>query len=149
MRHSRVGERGFTLLEVLVALAILGVGMVSVMELFGSCMKSISKADQHTKAVFLAKKILDDDLFPLNVELGQTTGTFDEPFDDFSWSRNIEPFRQGNAEEPPAAGIDEKGVHVKTVRVTLTVSITVDEESRDIVELDTLKTYFDSDKDDG
>jgi len=148
--RSRVcrGQRGFTLLEVLVAVIILAIGVVSAMELFGGCMRSIAKADLHTKAVFLAKKIIDNDTSPLDVEYGETNGDFEEPFDEFKWKKTISVYKAAGSNDAPAAdGAGGDGLHVRIAKITVAVSYARGEEDVEILSMDTLKVYFDSEKD--
>ncbi len=145
-------DRGFTLLEVLVAVAILGVSLVTTMQLFGSCMKGISKAKQHSRAVFLAKKILDDDIKPLEVEYGETEGDFEEGFEGYKWKKNISKYEPegenaGTASDKASSGTDRK-ISVKTAKITVTIQYVGDEDTKDILEISSLKTYFDSKEDD-
>lgn len=62
-RHER-GERGFNLIEVLVAMALLGVVLVSIMSLFFIGRRHVFAGKQLTKAVALGTRVLED-LAPL------------------------------------------------------------------------------------
>jgi general secretion pathway protein I len=59
------GCRGFTLLEVLVALVLLSISLVAVLELFSANLRGIAKANDYSNAVILAeskmREILDND----------------------------------------------------------------------------------------
>ena len=50
--------RGFTLLEVMVALAILGLGIVTVLELFSGSLRLGVKASRHTQAAIYAQNVM-------------------------------------------------------------------------------------------
>ncbi|HXG17858.1 MAG TPA: prepilin-type N-terminal cleavage/methylation domain-containing protein [Methylomirabilota bacterium] len=50
---------GFTLLEVMVALAILGLGIVTVLELFSGSLNIGVKASRHTQAAIYAQNVMD------------------------------------------------------------------------------------------
>ncbi|MFZ2198075.1 MAG: prepilin-type N-terminal cleavage/methylation domain-containing protein [Thermodesulfovibrionales bacterium] len=56
---------GFTLLEVLVAMALLSISLVAIFELFSADLRGIAKSDDYSHAVIMAeskmRKILDDD----------------------------------------------------------------------------------------
>ena len=58
-------ERGFTLLEILVALAIVGIALTGVLQIFSSDLKGITEADDYVKAAIKAesamREILDSD----------------------------------------------------------------------------------------
>jgi general secretion pathway protein I len=52
-------RRGFTLLEVMVALAILGIGIVSVLELFAGSARLGVKASRYTLAAIYAQNVMN------------------------------------------------------------------------------------------
>jgi prepilin-type N-terminal cleavage/methylation domain-containing protein len=52
-------RRGFTLLEVAVALAILGVGVVSCLQIFGASLRMVDRATRGTSAVREARTAMD------------------------------------------------------------------------------------------
>lgn len=51
---------GFSLLEVLIALAILGVSVVSVFQLFSITLRSTKKSEDYTRALIYAQSLLDE-----------------------------------------------------------------------------------------
>jgi general secretion pathway protein I len=51
---------GFSLLEVLIALAILGVSVVSVFQLFSITLRATKKAEDYTRAVLYSQSLLDE-----------------------------------------------------------------------------------------
>ena len=53
-------SRGFSLLEVMVALAILGIALVAIFQLFSLNLRSTQKAEGYTKAIFYARSMLDE-----------------------------------------------------------------------------------------
>ena len=67
---------GFTLLEIMVALAILATGIVSVLELFGSSLRLGGKASQRTQAVIYAQNVMERVLAKEHLEDGQESGEF-------------------------------------------------------------------------
>jgi prepilin-type N-terminal cleavage/methylation domain-containing protein len=54
---------GFTLLEIAIALAILGVGVVSVMQIFGASLRLQDRASRESRAVLHARAAMDALLF--------------------------------------------------------------------------------------
>jgi general secretion pathway protein I len=50
---------GFTLLEVMVALSVLAIGIVTVLELFAGSLRLGSKASRHTQATIYAQNVMD------------------------------------------------------------------------------------------
>ena len=57
------GERGFTLLEVAVALAILGTGVVTCLQIFSGSLRLQDRASRETRAVLHARATMDALLF--------------------------------------------------------------------------------------
>ncbi|MDA8169720.1 MAG: prepilin-type N-terminal cleavage/methylation domain-containing protein [Nitrospiraceae bacterium] len=53
-------SRGLSLLEVLVALAILGIGIVTLIQLYSSSLRSTRKSEDYTRALVYARDVLDE-----------------------------------------------------------------------------------------
>lgn len=51
---------GFSLLEVMIALAILGIAVVAVFQLFSINLRTTRKAEDYTKAIFYARSLMDE-----------------------------------------------------------------------------------------
>jgi general secretion pathway protein I len=68
--------RGFTLLEIMVALAILATGIATVLEAFGSSLRLGSKASQKTQAVIYAQNVMERALAKERLEDGEDSGEF-------------------------------------------------------------------------
>jgi len=85
----RKNQKGFTLLEVLVAFTMLAVTFATVMQIIAGSARSTVKASQNTKIAMLAQSKLDElGLFEL-LEEGNTSGDFDHTT---SWQLEIIPF---------------------------------------------------------
>jgi len=65
--------RGFTLLEVAVALAIMGVGVVTVLELFSAGLKMETGAGVRARAVVYARGLLDQTMALAEIKPGNRT----------------------------------------------------------------------------
>jgi general secretion pathway protein I len=76
----RTRARGFTLLEVAIALAILGVGVVTVLELFSAGLRMQSGAGMREHAVVYARGLLDQTIALPEVRAGSDRGRFDDTF---------------------------------------------------------------------
>src|SRR5262249_59674442 len=76
------GERGFTLLEVMVALAIVGIAVVVVIELSAQSLRLVKTSSEYQQAAQLADRIATDTQpSDEGVETGQEGG--------FQWERRI------------------------------------------------------------
>ena len=56
-------NRGFTLLEVMLAVSIAAIGIVSLLELFGGSMRLARVSSDQTRAVVLASSLMDQALW--------------------------------------------------------------------------------------
>jgi type II secretion system protein I len=82
MRAHRPGDRGFTLLEVLVGLAVLGLAVVTAIQLFAGALRLLKLAGDHQRATLIA----DQKTQELSVfEQGRETG-IEGPF---TWERTV------------------------------------------------------------
>ena len=64
-RRQRHSQRGYNLMEVMIAIALLGVVLISIMALFVAGRKNVYSGKQMTNAVAIGTRILED-LAPLN-----------------------------------------------------------------------------------
>ena len=91
--HRGPGARqaGFTLLEVLVAIAILGTTMVAVLQLHGSTVTLAAKAESMATAARLAKnRMIDLTKGGVPAE-GTNDGSYEEPeLSRFTWEERVE-----------------------------------------------------------
>lgn len=79
----RPGERrsnGFTLLEVVVAVAILGIALTVIMELFSGGLRLARTSEEYTKAMNYASTKLEEIMTQQIVEEGTDDGDFDDTF---------------------------------------------------------------------
>ncbi|MCH7624147.1 MAG: prepilin-type N-terminal cleavage/methylation domain-containing protein [Nitrospinae bacterium] len=86
----KLNNKGFSLLEVIVALAIMAIGYLTVFNLFSVSIKAVGMSDQYQRAVGLANSKLSE-IEMLNYETAATSGTFENE-ENFRWSLNIEPY---------------------------------------------------------
>ncbi len=85
---SRLQSRkGFTLLEVIVALAILGIGLTVTMELFTGGLRLGRVSGEYTQAMNYASLKMEEIATRQNVTEGEETGEFEGTF---RWKVNIE-----------------------------------------------------------
>ena len=82
---------GFSLLEVLIAIVILGFGIVGVMTALTSSITSTKLAEHHAQAVMQASGHVEALLNSAYVNDGERTGTFEPLFPHLTWVEKIEP----------------------------------------------------------
>jgi general secretion pathway protein I len=100
--------RGFTLLEVLVAVAVLGMALVSLLALHVRNIDLIARDQRVTEATLLARDIMTDVEAGPFPDLGLTEGDFEEEYPDrfpgLRWEREVTP--------APVPGVREVRVRV-------------------------------------
>lgn len=69
------GQRGFTLLEVMIAVSIMAVGIVGALELFSGSLKLAGDAGKQSQAAILARALVDEELWRDILEDGERSGT--------------------------------------------------------------------------
>lgn len=81
-------EDGFTLLEVLVALAILSTALVLAYRVVTGALAAESRSEQWTECALIAEALYREttETFP---EVQETQGRFPAPREEFSWKRTV------------------------------------------------------------
>ena len=87
-------ERAFTLLEVMVAIAILGIGLLGLLSLHHQSMQSVIRAQETTRASMLAQAVMTEAELERFPDLGSTRGNFEQSFpgqyQDCRWERIVQ-----------------------------------------------------------
>ncbi|MBI5685144.1 MAG: prepilin-type N-terminal cleavage/methylation domain-containing protein [Verrucomicrobia bacterium] len=84
-----VSRSGFTLLEVMLAVAIVGTALFTIAMAIGRCTDAAKNASNYTVAHDLAELKLLECANPTNFTEGITTGDFGENFPAYQWQREI------------------------------------------------------------
>jgi len=95
--------RGFALIEVVVALAILGIGLTVIIELFAGGLRLARTSEEYTKAMNFARMKMEEVTSQQKVEEGTNEGEYD---DTFRWQVRIKktdllPVEKGSDFKPP------------------------------------------------
>jgi general secretion pathway protein I len=85
---SPSSNRGFTLIETLVAISILAISLVVILQLFSGGLKSSKLSDEYTRGIFYAKEKMDEILLAEELTEGVINGKVD---DDFRWRAEALP----------------------------------------------------------
>ena len=108
---------GFTLLEVLVAMALLSISLAAIFELFSADLKGIAKSDDYSHAVIMAeskmRKILDDDTLK-----------------ERSWTESTDDGYRIDAVVSSTASDRTENLQIKLLEISLTVSWIKDSKER-------------------
>jgi general secretion pathway protein I len=109
--------RGFTLLEVLIALVLLSISLVAIFELFSANSRGLSKSDDYSNAVIMAesrmREILDDD-----------------NLSERAWDVTTEDGYRMTAVVSGTVSNRTENLQVKLLEINLTVSWTKDSKER-------------------
>jgi general secretion pathway protein I len=73
-------QRGFTLIEIVVTLAIIGIGLSVVIELFSGGLRLVRTSMEYTKAVNYARMKMEEISVKQKIEEGKEEGRFDDHF---------------------------------------------------------------------
>ena len=91
-------RRGFTLLEVLVSLAILSITLLLAYEVLSGAIAAEDRSERWTVASFLGESLVRESItgWP---DTGEAEGKFAAPMDSYSWKRSIRPAVHPDARE--------------------------------------------------
>jgi len=79
-------QNGFTLMEVMVAMAIMSICLVGLLHVFSSLLTGIGKSEFYAEGTLVAREVLERYLLEKTVEEGEFTG---EVNDVFQWDLSI------------------------------------------------------------
>lgn len=79
-RRHGARKQGFTLIEVVIALAILGVGLTVIIELFSGGLRLGRASVEYTKAVNFARMKMEEIAIKPNIQEGTDEGEFDPTY---------------------------------------------------------------------
>jgi type II secretion system protein I len=87
-------QQAFTLLEVMIAVAFIGIAMLALLALHHSAMQSVARTRELTQAALLAQALMTDAEQTRFPEAGRTTGNFQKlypgQYPNFRWQRIVE-----------------------------------------------------------
>ncbi|HEY4291681.1 prepilin-type N-terminal cleavage/methylation domain-containing protein [Luteibacter sp.] len=97
-RRSHQGQRGFTLLEVIAAIAVLAVAFAALMQVAGSSLRLTAKAGDRSIAALHARAVLDGAYVVDPLQPGVTQGKFD---DNYRWRLTVSPWQPPGQQTSP------------------------------------------------
>jgi prepilin-type N-terminal cleavage/methylation domain-containing protein len=120
-------ETGFTLLEVVVAMAIVGLGVVTVIEIFSMGLRLETASAARTDAVAYSRQVMDTLLIRKSFDMRGDSGTIGRTH---RWQADVQPIRDDTQLAPPNWDINQitlrmrypdgerdKLVEIKTLRI--------------------------------
>jgi general secretion pathway protein I len=105
-RHGQPRCHGFSLLEVLVAFAILAVSLGVLMQIFSVGLRNVAVEEGYTRAILLAESKLAGLGIEEPLQPGETTGSFDE---EYRWHITVQPYTDGDEAIAAAVGQQRAG----------------------------------------
>jgi general secretion pathway protein I len=111
-------EQGFTLIEIVVAFAILALGLAVAMQIATGAMRNSRRAAERTEAALYAQSLLDSAGVGERLEEGETTGDFG---DTYRWTLDVAPF-EVEVESENAAPLDPALSPIHLYRLELLVT---------------------------
>lgn len=100
---------GFTLLEVVVAMAIVGLGVVTLFEIFSLGLRLGTKSSERTQAVAYSRQAIDEFLTRRTVNEGVSEGSFGEKY---RWRLQVKPLQE-HGQLSSSTGWDLKEITLK------------------------------------
>jgi len=89
-------QRGFTLLEVLIATAIIGIAVSALMGGFSGSLRNLARAGDYERAVLLARSQINRLLIEQTLEPGPLSGRWD---DNYRWEAEVSQWDPARARE--------------------------------------------------
>ncbi|MCF8025718.1 MAG: prepilin-type N-terminal cleavage/methylation domain-containing protein [Desulfobacteraceae bacterium] len=121
---NKSDPKGFTLMEVLVALSIIAIALISVIRLQGQTIGMCEAVKFYSSAPFLAQAKISDAVMDFDSYTGGASGDFEPQYPDLSWKVDIIEKQIGPAEYPEVfvAEIKAKIIQKDGRGMTYTVS---------------------------
>ena len=102
---------GFTMIEVLVALAIMGLGLGAIFQLYGTLFKGSARAEATSQALLVAESKLSEFSIAGNLTAGRQSGTTKNGY---AWVANIAELTEADAKK-----LDSLPVRAFTVTISV------------------------------
>jgi type II secretion system protein I len=140
LAHGKLFVRrktGFTLLEVMLAITIMGIVVVLVLNLFSGALRNQRKGMEYMQASLLARTKMDEVLLATDLESGEREGMFSEPYSDYSWHCKVSQADTSTILEEAGEELDKTNLVPKIFKVE--VRVTWQEGAKQYL-LNTMKT---------
>ncbi len=108
LRMPKRSTRGFTLLEVLVAFALLAVALTLLLGTLSGAARQVGEADLRSRAVLHAQSLLAATGVQAPLQEGQREGEWEDGR--YHWSLQVQPYVEPRATGTMAAPVDAIGV---------------------------------------
>lgn len=103
-------QEGFTLLEVVVAMAIVGLGVATLLEVFSLGLRLVTRSAERSEAIGYGRQAMDGVLIRREVKDGGEEGTFGERH---RWRLQVKPFRDETQLSTPGWELKEMTLEIR------------------------------------
>ncbi len=131
LRDRRRSQRGFTLLEVLLAVIILGLSITAILQQFSVALRAGGTSRDVSRAVLYAREKLEELKMAQDLPAASGSGTFE---DGYTWETRVMPY---SIPEPEGEQVTEQLKH-EILQLTARVTWQYGTQEK-LVELTTLK----------
>jgi len=97
-------QTGFTLLEVVIAMAIVGIGVVTLLQIFSLGLRLATASSARTDAIAYSRQAVDAFLTRQIFDARGDSGTISRTF---AWQIDVQPIRDDSQDAPPNWQINE------------------------------------------
>ena len=98
-------DAGFTIIEVLIALAVVAVSIVAIGSVMSTNVRGVRSLEQHVTLMQTARSVMTTDL-PSRAELG--SGALSGQINDYRWKIDIGPLGEGLGRAGRGRGLDSR-----------------------------------------
>lgn len=115
--RRNAAANGFTLIEVLVAMAVLSVAVVAALELFAGSLRLAGSSVAQTEALVLARSLMDEAMWKADLDDGEARNSVGR----YDWSLYVGPVLPtlGATEDAEAVGTASGEYELKEIVVTV------------------------------
>ena len=92
-------HKGFTLIELMVAMTVLGLGLTVILEVISGGTRLSHNVHRTSEAIFLANWKINQIQIEGFPPVGVREGAFEEPYYDYSWATDVRPTDDDNLRE--------------------------------------------------
>jgi len=111
-------QGGFSLLEVIAAIAILAIAFAALMQVAGSSMSLTARANERTQAALRARSLLDGAFVMEPLREGSSDGRFD---DTYRWQMTVSRYQPSDVPTAMDTGAGDGGAPGRLFRLDLDV----------------------------
>lgn len=131
-------HKGFSLLEILIAFAIMAVALTIVLRIFGSGVNNAVISEEYTVAIQIAESLMARTGVETPLQIGETTGNEADKYD---WQVVVSPVAQGQAQAAGAANAQQpNNPALQLMSIKVRINWGEEDGSQRTLELHTLKT---------